>query len=240
MKEALKVENVSKSFSDLKVLSDVSFSASCGSIFSLLGENGAGKTTLIKIISGLYKKDGGRVTVYGLDLDTEESEIKKLIAVCPQETSVAENLTVKENLEFCADIFGVENKSELILWITEKLSLENYRDKIAKKLSGGTKRRLAIGMSLISKPKLLFLDEPTVGLDVRARRELWKLIFSLKKECTVILTTHYLEEAEALSDYVAVLDGGVIKAQGTVAEIKALSKTDNIEDAFITLTGGDL
>lgn len=240
--KALVINNIERSFKEVKALKGVSFSVDEGTVFALLGENGAGKTTLIKILCGLYKKDGGSAKILGFDLDGEEDKIKPFLSVCPQETSVDGNLTAEENLRFSANVYGLygDAADKKIKEIENELNLTEVSRKLAKKLSGGTQRRLAIGMSVVCSPKILFLDEPTVGLDVKARRELWKVIKSLKGKTTVILTTHYLEEAEALSDKTVILYDGKVCAEGTAAEIKNLAGTDDIEEAFIKLTGGEL
>lgn len=240
--EALIIDGIERSFKNVKALKGVSFSVEEGTVFALLGENGAGKTTLIKILCGLYKKDGGTAKILGYNLDTEGDKIRPYLSVCPQETSIDGNLTVRENLKFSANIYGLygELANKKINEVENELNLSEVSKRLAKKLSGGTQRRLAIGMSIVCSPKILFLDEPTVGLDVKARRELWKVIKSLKEKTTVILTTHYLEEAEALSDKTVILSEGKVCAEGTVQEIKKFAGTEDIEEAFIRLTGGEL
>lgn len=233
---ALELDNLVKKYNDFYALKGVSFSVKKGEIFSLLGENGAGKTTLIKIVCGLSEKTSGEIKINGENSDSGAERVKRIINVAPQETAVANNLTVKENLKFMAELYGVENADVKTCNIMRSLSLTEYAGKRAKTLSGGTKRRLSIGMALITEPEIVFLDEPTVGLDVRVRRELWGIIRSLKGKMTVILTTHYLEEAEALSDTMAVLSKGKIKAVGSVEEIKLQGKSSDIEQAFINLT----
>lgn len=239
--EAILTEGITKKYKDVVALENVSLSINQGEIFALLGENGAGKTTLIKILTGQTDKDGGKFYVLGYDELSRDKYCDK-INISPQETAVAKNLTVKENLIFSAMIFGLDKQraKESADKIMQDLSLLEVQDKIARKLSGGMERRLSIGMALITNPKILFLDEPTLGLDVRARRSLWKVIGELKGKTTVILTTHYLEEAEFLADRIAILSRGKINAIGTLEQLMALSGKDNIEDVFISLTGGEL
>ena len=228
------IDNVCKNYKSKKALDNVSLKINSGELFGLLGVNGAGKTTLIKILCGLTKKTSGKLVINNYDLDTEMDKIKEIIDISPQETSVANNLTVKENLEFFANIYDIkdENHIEEIVNIFKLNEVLNQR---AKTLSGGYKRRLSIAIALISKPKILFLDEPTLGLDVFARRELWNIIKKLQKKITIILTSHYLEEIENLCDRVAILSNGKLLKTGTIDEIKQITNTKNFEDAFIKL-----
>jgi len=205
-----------------------------GELFGLLGVNGAGKSTLIKILCGLTKKSSGSVVVDGFDLDKQIDQIKSIINISPQETSVANNLTVQENLDFFANIYNNISENE-IKDIIEMFGLEKVLKQRAKTLSGGYKRRLSIAIALISKPKILFLDEPTLGLDVFARRELWQIVEKLKKNTTLILTSHYLEEVEHLCDRVAILSKGKLLKIGTINQIKKATNTHKFEDAFIKL-----
>ena len=232
--DIITINGLSKSYKSKKALENVSFAIKNGELFGLLGVNGAGKTTLIKILSGLSKKNSGDVIINGFNLDKEMDKIKEIIDVSPQETSVANNLTVKENLEFFANVYG-ENNEENINEIVKTFSLEEVLDKKAKTLSGGYKRRLSIGVALISKPKILFLDEPTLGLDVFARRELWNIIKKLKGKITIVLTSHYLEEIENLCDRVVILSKGKLICSGSIEEIKKEAEVSNFEDAFIKL-----
>jgi ABC-2 type transport system ATP-binding protein len=207
-----------------------------GELFGLLGVNGAGKTTLIKILCGLTKKSGGTAIVDGLSLDTQIDSIKQIIDLSPQESAVALNLTVKENLDFFASIYGKSNQED-IQEIVDIFKLNDVLNQKAKTLSGGYKRRLSIAIALISKPKILFLDEPTLGLDVLARRELWRIITDLKGKITIILTSHYLEEIEHLCDRVAILSKGALVGVGTVDYFKQLTQSQRFEDAFVALLG---
>ena len=230
--EVIQIENLCKNYKNKRALNGVSFTVNEGELFGLLGVNGAGKSTLIKILCNLTKKSDGKVSVNGFDLDKNEQEIKKIINISPQETSVAQNLTVLENLQFFANIYGV-NSSEKVSKIIELFSLSDVLNQKAKTLSGGYKRRLSIAIALISNPKILFLDEPTLGLDVFARRQLWSIIESLKGKITIILTSHYLEEIENLCDRVAILSKGNLLKTGTINEIIKETNAKSFEDAFI-------
>ena len=232
--EIITINNVCKNFKTKKALDNVSFEICKGELFGLLGVNGAGKTTLIKILCGLTRKTSGTITINNFNLDKEIDKIKEIIDISPQETSVANNLTVKENLEFFSNIYN-NNNDNTINEIVDIFNLNEVLNQRAKTLSGGYKRRLSIAISLISKPKILFLDEPTLGLDVFARRELWNIIKKLQKNITIILTSHYLEEIENLCDRVAVLSNGKLLRTGTIKEIKQLTSSQNFEDAFIKL-----
>ena len=228
------IDNVCKNYKSKKALDNVSLSIKQGELFGLLGVNGAGKTTLIKILCGLTRKTSGTITINNFNLDKEIDKIKEIIDISPQETSVANNLTVKENLEFFANIYN-NNDVKTLNEIIDIFNLNEVLNQRAKTLSGGYKRRLSIAIALISKPKILFLDEPTLGLDVFARRELWNIIKKLQKNITIILTSHYLEEIENLCDRVAILSNGKLLRTGTIEEIKRITNTQNFEDAFIKL-----
>ena len=228
------INNVCKNYKSKKALDNVCLSIKQNELFGLLGVNGAGKTTLIKILCGLTRKTSGTITINNFNLDKEIDKIKEIIDISPQETSVANNLTVKENLEFFANIYG-NNDIKTINEIIDIFNLNEVLNQRAKTLSGGYKRRLSIAIALISKPKILFLDEPTLGLDVFARRELWNIIKKLQKNITIILTSHYLEEIENLCDRVAILSNGKLLKTGTIEEIKQITNTQNFEDAFIKL-----
>ena len=230
----IKIDNVCKNYKAKKALDNVSLTINQGELFGLLGVNGAGKTTLIKILCGLTRKTNGIITINNYNLDNEIDKIKEIIDISPQETSVANNLTVKENLEFFGNIYN-NNNANTINEIVDIFNLNEVLNQRAKTLSGGYKRRLSIAIALISKPKILFLDEPTLGLDVFARRELWNIIKKLQKNITIILTSHYLEEIENLCDRVAILSNGKLLKTGTIEEIKQITNTQNYEDAFIKL-----
>ena len=226
------INNVCKNYKTKKALDNISLTIKQGELFGLLGVNGAGKTTLIKILCGLTKKTSGTITINNLNLDKDIDKIKEIIDISPQETSVANNLTVKENLEFFATIYNTAYKINEIIDI---FKLNNVLNQRAKTLSGGYKRRLSIAIALVSNPQILFLDEPTLGLDVFARRELWNIIKKLQKNITIILTSHYLEEIENLCDRVAILSSGKLVEIGTVSQIKKITKSKNFEDAFMKL-----
>jgi len=231
--DAIRVNSLKKKYKKITALDDVSLSVEEGELFGLLGVNGAGKTTLINILSGLCKKNEGKVHIFDFDIDKNLNEIKKIIDISPQETSVAPNLTVKENLKFFASIYDV--KEDKIDSIISTFKLNEVINQKAKTLSGGWQRRLSIAIALVSSPKILFLDEPTLGLDVLARRDLWKIILSLKGKITIILTSHYLEEIEALCDKVAILSKGKLLKIGTIEEIKKNVNNKSFEDAFVEI-----
>lgn len=236
---AIQTSALTKKYKDLTAVNALDLAIDEGGLFALLGVNGAGKSTLIKMLSCLAKPTSGDARIFGHSIITEAHEVKKLINVSPQETAVAPNLSVRENLEFIAGIYGAKNPWESASREIEEMGLSSVAGKKAKTLSGGWQRRLSIAMALISEPKLLFLDEPTLGLDVIARRELWSVIKKLRSRTTVILTTHYLEEAESLSDRIGIMSHGSLVACGTAEELVALSGKENFEDAFVTLAGGE-
>lgn len=236
---AIETSALTKKYKDLTAVNALDLSIGEGELFALLGVNGAGKSTLIKMLSCLAEPTSGDAKIFGHSIITESHEVKKLINVSPQETAVAPNLSVRENLEFIAGIYGAKNPWESASREIEEMGLSSVAGKKAKTLSGGWQRRLSIAMALISEPKLLFLDEPTLGLDVIARRELWSVIKKLRSRTTVILTTHYLEEAESLSDRIGIMSHGSLVACGTAEELVALSGKENFEDAFVALAGGE-
>ena len=234
------LKNVTKRYKNTVAVDNLSLEIKGGEFVSLLGVNGAGKTTTIKMLSCLTAPDEGDAFLGGHSVRTEASKVKKIIGVSPQETAVAPLLTVRENVEFIAGIYGF-SKEKIKAKTEETLSsfgLTEEADKRAKNLSGGMMRRLSIALALVSEPEILFLDEPTLGLDVIARRELWKKISALKGKITVVLTTHYLEEAEAISDRIAVMKKGKLLTVGTAEEIVAETGEKNFEDAFVALTSG--
>lgn len=235
---AIELKELSKQFKERTAVNKLSLTVESGTVFGLLGQNGAGKTTTIKMLCGLLSPSGGDALIEGISVAEKPQEVKKLVAVSHQETAVAKNLTVFENLEFIARVYGAgrseakETAQEMLL----SFGLSDRAKDRAKSLSGGMARKLSIAMALIAKPKVLFLDEPTLGLDVRARRELWKIIEKLNGKMTVILTTHYLEEAEALCKRISIISSGSLRALGTAKEIIKQSGTDNFEDAFLFFT----
>lgn len=237
MSYVIEIKGLRKEFGTKVAVKDISLQVKEGIIFALLGVNGAGKTTTIRMLNGLSKPTAGEAYVLGKSIKTEPDAVKQISDLSPQETSVAPNLTVKENLEFMAQIYGM-NKTETaekVEALVERFSLKEIEKSKAKTLSGGWQRRLSIAMALISEPKILFLDEPTLGLDVLARQELWNILRALRGSMTIILTTHYMEEAEELSDEVAVMVDGEIKARGTVEELKQMTGQKNLEKAFIKI-----
>lgn len=236
---AIELKNVVKKYKNKIVVNNISLNIKEGELFSLLGTNGAGKTTTIKMISTLIRQNSGNIKVLGYDTIEDYTSIRKSINVSPQETAVAMNLTVYENLDFMANVYQIKNKKNKIDELIKTFKLEEVLNQKAKTLSGGNMRKLSIAISLINEPKVLFLDEPTLGLDVLSRKELWNTISSLKGKITIILTTHYMEEAESLSDRVAIMNKGNIIEIGTSKELISKTKTKNMEDAFISLvTGG--
>lgn len=238
--DAIRIENLTKKYKDVTAVDNLNLSVRKGELFSLLGVNGAGKTTTIKMLSCLIQPTDGDAFLNGKSIITESADVKRMIAVSPQETAVARGLSVYENLELMCGVHGFskEKKSQRIEELTELLGLGSVLKKRAGKLSGGWQRRLSIAMALISEPEILFLDEPTLGLDVIARSELWELIDSLKGRVTIILTTHYMEEAEALSDRIAIMKDGRLLICDTAEEIKKTSGEDNFERAFINIVKG--
>lgn len=237
MTESIVVSKLCKDYGTVHALNGVSLSVHDGELFGLLGVNGAGKTTLIKILSGLVSKTAGEATVKGLEIPRDMEKIKEIINVSPQETAVAPNLTVLENLRFFAQIYG-RNDEVHLQKIISTFRLEEVLSRRAKTLSGGWSRRLSIALALVPEPQVLFLDEPTLGLDVLARRELWRIIGELKGKITIVLTSHYLEEIEALCDRVAILSSGELLDTGTVEEIKARTGKSSFEDAFVATVEG--
>ena len=238
--DAIRIENLTKKYKDVTAVDGLTLSISEGELFSLLGINGAGKTTTIKMLSCLTAPTSGDAFLLGKSICRDTKDVKSLIAVSPQETAVAPGLSVYENLELMCGVYGFskEKKKAKIEELTSLLGLSEISKKKAGKLSGGWQRRLSIAMALISEPKILFLDEPTLGLDVIARSELWELIRELKGKVTIILTTHYMEEAEALSDRIAIMKSGKLIICDTAENIKSAAGTDKFEDAFVRIVKG--
>jgi len=234
---AIECKGIEKDYKNCRALKGVSLTVREGELLGLLGVNGAGKTTLIRILSTLTKPSNGQALVFGHDVVADQARVKEITDVSPQETSVAPNLTVRENLEFFANVYGLTNdeKERRIREVSETFALSDVMDKRAKTLSGGWQRRVSIAIALISEPKVLFLDEPTLGLDPIARRELWRVITKLKSKITIILTSHYLEEIEALCDRAVIMSKGEILTEGTVDEIKKEADEDNFEEAFVKI-----
>lgn len=239
--EAIKTIGLTKKYKDLIAVDDLNLEVGHGELFSLLGINGAGKTTTIKMLSCLIKSTSGDAFIEGNSIIKDGLKVKGIIGVSPQETAVAPNLSVKENLEYICEIHGFskEKNAEKIEELSKQFGLENILHKKAGKLSGGLQRRLSIAMALISEPSVLFLDEPTLGLDVIARSELWDIINGLKGRTTVILTTHYMEEAESLSDRIGIMKNGKLLAVGTAQELIKMTASKSFEDAFISIVKGE-
>lgn len=237
---AIKIENLTKRYRNIVAVDKLSLSIEEGELFSLLGVNGAGKTTTIKMISCLTVPTEGDALLLGKSIVKESGEVKRLIAVSPQETAVAPLLSAEENLALICGLHGFskEKCEEKIRELTELLGLRDILKRKAGKLSGGWQRRLSIAMALISEPKILFLDEPTLGLDVIARSDLWDIIRTLKGKVTIILTTHYMEEAEALSDRIGIMRDGRLLLADTAESIKKTAKTDSFEEAFVRIVKG--
>lgn len=237
---AIKVENLTKKYGEKTVVNNINLTIKKGELFSLLGVNGAGKSTLIKLISTLIIPNHGTIEINGKDAFKNKYELRNILNVSPQETAIAPNLTVKENLEFMAGVYQVKDASK-IKELIEMFKLNEVLNQKAKTLSGGWMRKVSIAISLINDPKILFLDEPTLGLDVISRKELWKIIEKLKGVITIILTTHYMEEAEKLSDRIGIIASGSLVKCGTPLELMKEANVTNFEDAFIKIaTGGEL
>ncbi len=237
---AIEARGLTKRYRDKTAVNQLELTVGEKEFFALLGVNGAGKTTLIKMLCCLSAPTAGEASILGHDIRRESEQVKTLVGISPQESAVGGNLSVRENLEMLSGAYGM-NRAESRARAQEMidaLHLEQVADKRAKTLSGGWKRRLSIAMALVGRPRVLFLDEPTLGLDVLARRELWVLIRSLRGQTAVILTTHYLEEAEALSDRIGVMKEGRLVAAGTAEELKRCVNAETFEDAFISLAGG--
>ena len=235
--QEIKTTQLVKQYKNLTAVDKLSLEIRQGELFSLLGVNGAGKTTVIKMLSCLTKPTSGDAIVGGYSITNEPVQVKRLIGVSPQETAVAPNLSVKENLELICGIHGFskEKTKAKIQELSKQFSLDSVLQRKAGKLSGGWQRRVSIAMALISEPQILFLDEPTLGLDVLARHDLWESICALKGKITIILTTHYMEEAEALSDRIGIMKSGRLLAVGTVEELNAAAGTNDFETAFVSI-----
>lgn len=235
--DAIKAVKLTKKYKDLVAVDSLDLTIAQGELFSLLGVNGAGKTTTIKMLSCLSQPSTGDAFLNGKSIISDTLDVKRIIGVSPQETAVAPNLTVQENLELMCGVHGSSKckKEEKVKELSDRFDLGKILCKKAGKLSGGWQRRLSIAMALISEPEILFLDEPTLGLDVIARSDLWDTIRALKGKITIILTTHYMEEAETLSDRIGIMKDGKLLALGTAQELKERAHTDRFEDAFVKL-----
>lgn len=238
---AIETHALTRRFGDLTAVDSLNLSIPEGELFALLGVNGAGKTTAIRMLCGLLPPTSGDALLLGHSITKEPAAAKAILNVSPQETAVAPALTVRENLAFIASVYGkgAREANASADAMIERMGLQSVARRRAKQLSGGWQRRLSIAMGLITEPKILFLDEPTLGLDVLARRELWQVVESLRGQMTVVLTTHYLEEAEALSDRVGVMAHGRLKALGTARELVERTGANNFEDAFVALAASE-
>ena len=238
---AIEIKKLTKKFKDKVAVDNINLEVKEGELFALLGTNGAGKTATIKMISTLIMPTDGEINVLGYDTKKDYMKIREKLNVSPQETAIAPNLSVKENLEFMAGVYKIKDKDIKINELIKMFKLEEVLKQKAKTLSGGWQRKVSIAIALINNPQILFLDEPTLGLDVIARKELWKIIESLKGKVTIILTTHYMEEAESLSDRIAIMNKGNIVQIGTAKELIEKTGAKNFEDAFVKIaTGGEL
>ena len=238
---AIETENLTKRYKEKTAVNGISLRINRGELFALLGTNGAGKTTAIKMLSTLILPTEGKIKINGLDIACDRQRIKEIVNVSPQETAIAPNLSVKENLDFMAGVYKIPNKQEKISELIRMFKLDEVLKQKAKTLSGGWQRKVSIAISLINDPEILFLDEPTLGLDVIARKELWAVIENLKGKITVILTTHYMEEAESLSDRIGIMAKGRLIAAGSAKELTEQTGEENFEDAFVKIaTGGEL
>lgn len=236
---AVDIRGLTKKFRQKTAVSGLDLGIAQGELFALLGINGAGKTTTIRMLSCLTTPTSGECFIHGKSCISESRAVKAMIGISPQDTAVAENLTVRENLMFISGIYGSDREKALrrTQEMITMFRMEETADSRAKTLSGGWKRKLSIAMALIGEPKVLFLDEPTLGLDVLARRELWDVITALKGKITILLTTHYMEEAAQLADRIAVMIGGQLAACGTLAELEKQSGRQGLEDAFVAIAG---
>lgn len=234
---AIEIKALTKKYKDTVAVNGLTLSIGQGELFSLLGINGAGKTTTIKMLSCLIKPTQGDALLLGKSILNDTNDVKSLIGISPQETAIAPGLTVRENLELMCGIYGFpkEKSERRIEKLTEECRLQEILGKKAGKLSGGWQRRVSIAMALIGEPKILFLDEPTLGLDVIARSELWDTIRSLKGKTTIILTTHYMEEAESLSDRIGIMKNGRLIALGTAQALMEQAGKEKFEEAFVSL-----
>ncbi len=239
--QEIKTVGLVKRYKDLTAVDKLNLEIRKGELFSLLGVNGAGKSTAIKILTCITKPTSGNAFIGGYSVTEQAEKVKQLIGVSPQETAVASNLSVKENLELVCGIHGFskEKTKSRVKELSQQFGLDSVLGRKAGKLSGGYMRRVSIAMALIGEPEILFLDEPTLGLDVIARHELWDVIFSLKGKSTIILTTHYMEEAETLSDRIGIMKDGRLLATGTVEELKRTAGTDDFESAFVYIVKED-
>ncbi len=232
----IEISSITKKYGKFTAVDNLSLNIADNECFALLGLNGAGKTTLVSMLSTLIAPTSGTAEINGLDLVQDKAEIRKFINISPQESAVAKNLTVRENLMLIASLYNLPEAKERTQEIIEQFNLQEKADVLCKKLSGGQMRRVSIALGLITNPKILFLDEPTLGLDVKARKILWDAIAALKGKMTIILTTHYLEEVEFLADRIGIISRGKLKCEGTLEEILAKTGAEKLEQAFLNLS----
>lgn len=232
----IEIKDITKKYSKLTAVDHVSFDIQDNQCFALLGFNGAGKTTLINMLTTGMSPTSGTATINGYDLLKDQDKIRKIINISPQESAVAKNLTVRENLELIASLYDIRNKSDKIDAVISEFGLKEKENATCKKLSGGQIRRVSIALAIITQPQILFLDEPTLGLDVKSRKILWEIIKRLKNKLTILLTTHYLEEVEFLADKIGIISRGQMKAVGTREEILGFTGADSLEDALLALS----
>ena len=237
---SIKIKNLRKEYKDVVAVNDINLDIKEGELFSLLGINGAGKTTLIKMLATLLEPTSGDAFIYDKSITKDSGLVKEYIDISMQETAIARKLTVDENIEFYARLNGIKDNEikERKEYLYNVFNLDKIKNKIASKLSGGWQRKLSIALALVSKPKVLFLDEPTLGLDVISRRELWKIVKNLKGQMTIILTTHYMEEAEELSDRIGIMKDGDILFIGSKEELFTYTSMNSVEDAFVSIVNG--
>ena len=244
-KEMIVLENLTKKYGTKTAVDGISLSVKEGEMLALLGVNGAGKTTTIKMLSCLTKPSGGKASIDGYDIVNDKDKVKELVGVSTQETAIARNLTVEENLRFTANVYLDQKKyskkdiDKRVEEIISEFKLDEVRKSRSCKLSGGWQRRLSIAMAMVGNPKVIYLDEPTLGLDVLARRELWREIEKIKKDRTIILTTHYMEEAESLADQIAIMIGGKIRMTGNLSELEEKTGKSGLENVFISVAEGE-
>ena len=238
--KAIRTNNLTKKYKDITAVNNLNLEIEEGELFSLLGVNGAGKTTTIKMLATLLKPTSGEAYIFDNEISKDSGKIKELVDISMQETAIARKLTVEENIEFYAKLSGQtrEEVEETKKYVYSHFGLDEVKKKQAAKLSGGWQRKLSIALALVTKPKVLFLDEPSLGLDVIARRELWNTITELKKSMTIILTTHYMEEAEYLSDRLGIMKDGVLLFVGNKEELFEKTGKTNVEDAFVEIVSG--
>lgn len=238
---AIKTQNLRKQYKDAVAVKDLNIEIEEGEIFALLGVNGAGKTTTVKMLTTVLKPTSGDAFIFGDSIVGDADKVRKNIDVSFQETSIAKKLTVKENIEFYASLCGLDKSAVngVIEGLNAMFNFKEVENKRADKLSGGWQRKLSIALALVKSPKMLFLDEPTLGLDVISRRELWKIIKSLKSKTTIILTTHYMEEVEELADRLGVMNKGEVLFCGTKSEFYSVTGETSVENAFIKMVGGE-